>query len=71
MRKLSNTLLTLGTIGTMLSIAIAMKGRSEGVSNISELIQMAFFDAIYTTIIGLNLYIIAIGISIFYKKSIE
>lgn len=65
----TNSLVTLGTIGTMLSIAIAMKGRAEEVSNISQLIQGAFFDSIYTTIIGLNLYILALGFSTFSKRN--
>lgn len=63
-----NSLVTSGTIGTMISIGIAMKGRAEEVSNISQLIQGAFFDSIYTTIIGLNLYILALGLSVFDKR---
>ncbi len=64
-----DSLLTLGTIGTMYSMAMAMKGRNAETSNISDLIQVAFFDAIYTTIMGLTLFVIAIGISIFNKRS--
>lgn len=64
-----NSLVSLGTTGTMISIAIAMKGRAEEVSNISQLIQGAFFDSIYTTIIGLNLYILALGLSVFDKRN--
>jgi len=65
-----NSLLTLGTIGTMYSIAWAMYGRTAETTNISELIQVAFFDAIYTTIIGLSLFLLVIGINIFSKRSI-
>jgi len=65
-----NALLTLGTIGTMYSIAWAMYSRTADTTNISDLIQVAFFDAIYTTIIGLSLFLLAIGINIFSKRSI-
>ncbi len=62
------TLMTFGTIGSMYSISLAMY-KIQGTSmDIAKVIQTAFFDAIFTTLLGLTLYVIALFIGTFKVK---
>ena len=61
--------LSLGTIGTMYSIAKAISIPSGEIYNISDIIKTNFLDALYTTIFGLSIAVIIVGINIFYKKA--
>lgn len=55
----------LGTLGTMYAIAFALHGAQSELSNLNDIVQKAFFDAIYTTILGLSVSVINQGISVF------
>jgi len=56
--------LTLGTIGTMYAIAVATHGGGNG--SMSEIVQKAFYDAIYTTLMGLSISLLNMGMNVIY-----
>jgi len=60
---------TLGTIGTMYAVAVALSAKGTEMVSTNQIIKEAFFDAIYTTIVGLSVTLLCVFINIFnYRK---